>query len=128
MPSAAARHNTGTNPVLNGHGLCRNSTSSWMKPADASRAVPIYISELFSRETRTLFLDFLARARPVMLALGVWRGFRSLAGALRMTRRWPSSEFARYPDQPLGELRREFNIEVVPRRTAEGTSLGMADV
>ncbi len=38
---------------------------------------------------------------------------RVLVRSRRMTSRWPWSDYPRYLDEPLGELRRRFNIRVV---------------
>jgi len=38
---------------------------------------------------------------------------RVLARSRRLSRRWPWADYARYLDQPLGEIRRQFNIRVV---------------
>lgn len=42
----------------------------------------------------------------VLVPLVVWR-------CLRMHRRWPWSDFGRYMDVPLAEIRREFGIRLV---------------
>jgi hypothetical protein len=44
-----------------------------------------------------------------LIPLVLWR-------CARMRKRWPWSEFTGYLAAPLGEIRREFGIELVPRR------------
>ena len=75
--------------------------------------IPIYARGLAMRETRWLFVEFFKKLRPRSLLLGALDGFRAVYRSLRMASRWPSFEYERYLDRPLGELRRQFRIRVL---------------
>ncbi len=75
--------------------------------------IPIYARGLAMRETRWLFVEFFKKLRPRSLLLGALDGFRAVYRSLRMASRWPSFEYERYLDRPLGKLRRQFRIRVL---------------
>lgn len=50
----------------------------------------------------------------------------TLARALRLTRRWPAEDYARYLDRRLCDIRDEFGIRLPPPTPSEGGHAGAA--
>lgn len=79
----------------------------------SSGVLPLYMDGLRRRQTRALAVQAIRKLRPLSIALGIRDGFRAAWRAFQMTRRWPILGYAEHLDQPLDELRREFNIRIL---------------
>lgn len=75
------------------------------------------IHEIMRGRDHRRFSTGLGHGKRVLLVL---RALPRLVGAYvrarRMTKRWPWHSYAAFLDRPLDELRREFGIELEPRR------------
>ncbi len=73
-----------------------------------------YVFDFFGTdESKALMQSLRPWETLKVMVLAVPAGLRIWSRSRRMTRKWPWSNWEGYLDRPLGEIRREFNIQLL---------------
>jgi len=74
-----------------------------------------YMRFLQHDEYKELAADLTSGANLIELIKNLPVAFKAIVRGRRMSQKWPFFDYAQYLDTPLVELRRHYNVELIPR-------------